>query len=71
MQSGQLQGLVAEVRRGKALAMVMEAATITDASGQAIDLEDLRDDLVPSAPEDTEFDDEWRPFLSILDCSVH
>jgi len=71
VQAGQLQGLVAEVRRGKALAMVMEAATITDASGAAVDLEELRDDLVPSTPEDTEFDDEGRPFHTHADGSVH
>jgi trigger factor len=62
---------VAEVRRGKALASVMEAATITDASGQDVDLEELRDDLVPSGPEDTEFDDEGRPFHTHADGTVH
>ena len=71
VQSGQLQGLVAEVRRGKALATVMEAATITDASGEAVDLEELRDDLVPSGPDDTEFDDEGRPFHTHADGTVH
>ena len=71
VQSGQLQGLVAEVRRGKALASVMEAATITDSAGAAVDLEALRDDLVPSGPDDTEFDDEGRPFHTHADGAVH
>jgi trigger factor len=71
VQSGQLQGLVAEVRRGKALASVMEAATITDAAGNAVDLEELREDLVPQGPDDTEFDDEGRPFHTHADGSVH
>lgn len=72
VQSGQLQGLVSEVRRGKALAMVMEAANITDDAGEPIDLEALRDDLVPSGgPDDTEFDDEGRPFHTHADGTVH
>ena len=71
VQAGQLQGLVAEVRRGKALAAVMEAATITDSAGNAVDLEELREDLVPSGGNDTEFDDEGRPFHTHADGSVH
>ena len=71
VQSGQLQGLVAEVRRGKALAAVMEAASITDSAGAAVDLEELRDDLAPSTPSDTEFDDEGRPFHTHADGAVH
>ena len=71
VQSGQLQGLVAEVRRGKALAAVMEAATINDSAGAAVDLEELRDELAPSAASDTEFDDEGRPFHTHADGSVH
>jgi trigger factor len=34
VQAGQLAGLVSEVRRGKALATVMEAAAITDSAGR-------------------------------------
>ena len=71
VQSGQLQGLVAEVRRGKALASVMEAATIVDGAGNPVDLEELREDLVPQGPDDTEFDDEGRPFHTHADGSVH
>jgi trigger factor len=71
MQAGQLQGLVSEVRRGKALASVMEAATINDTAGNPVDLEELRDELVPSGADDTEFDDEGRPFHTHADGSVH
>lgn len=69
VQSGQLQGLVSEVRRGKALATVMESATITDASGNPVNLDDLRDDLTPN--EDTQVDEDGRPFHTHADGSVH
>jgi trigger factor len=36
--------LVAEIRRGKALAQIVESATVTDASGNAVDLANLRPD---------------------------
>jgi trigger factor len=42
VESGQLPMLIADVRRGKALALVLEAATISDASGRTVDLEALR-----------------------------
>jgi trigger factor len=74
VQSGQLGGLIAEVRRGKALATVMEAATITDSSGNKVDLDQLRDDL--SAPagvggDDAQIDDEGRPYHVHDDGAVH
>jgi trigger factor len=70
VQSGQLAGLVAEVRRGKALASVMEAATIKDASGNTVDLEQLRDDM--ASPEaEVETDEDGRPFHVHDDGSVH
>ena len=74
VQSGQLSGLVSEVRRGKALATVMEAATIKDSSGNTIDLDQLRDDL--SGPGlaggmDAEIDDEGRPYHVHDDGVVH
>ncbi|MBC7374979.1 MAG: trigger factor [Frankiales bacterium] len=69
VSSGQLPGLVSEVRRGKALATVMEAATIVDASGNPVDLEALRDDL--NVPDDTEVDENGRPFHTHPDGSVH
>ena len=74
VSSGQLSGLISEVRRGKALATVMEAATITDTSGSTIDLDALRDDM--SGPGsfgggDTEVDDDGRPYHVHDDGAVH
>jgi trigger factor len=43
-QAGNLPALVAEVRRAKALAFVLEQATVTDASGRPVDLGALRRD---------------------------
>lgn len=40
-QSGQLGAIYADVRRGKALANVVRQATVTDASGAALDLDEL------------------------------
>jgi trigger factor len=71
VQSGQLQGLVAEVRRGKALATVMEGATIKDASGETVDLEALRDGLDAGAADDTQVDEDGRPFHTHPDGTVH
>jgi trigger factor len=39
--AGQVPAMVSEVRRRKALAVAMEKATVTDASGNAVDLEEL------------------------------
>ena len=36
--------LVAEIRRGKALAEIVENATVTDGSGRTVDLKNLRPD---------------------------
>jgi trigger factor len=74
VQSGQLGGLVQEVRRGKALALVMEAATITDSEGAAVDLESLRDDM--SGPSfggggDVQVDDDGRSYHVHDDGQVH
>jgi trigger factor len=40
-ESGQLGAIFADVRRGKALATVVRQATVTDASGNAVDLDEL------------------------------
>jgi trigger factor len=40
-QSGQLSAIYADVRRGKALASVVRRATVTDASGAEVDLDEL------------------------------
>ena len=70
VQSGQLAGLVSEVRRGKALATVMEAATISDSAGNVVDLDQLRDDM--SGPDsDVEVDDDGRKYHVHDDGSVH
>ena len=56
--------LVQEIRRGKALANIVESATVTDASGNAVDLKNLRPDGTigepqPDAPAaESETDDE-------------
>ncbi|HEV7654913.1 MAG TPA: trigger factor [Mycobacteriales bacterium] len=49
-QNGTLPALVADIRRSKALATVLERATITDTSGNTVDLEHLR----LSRPDDGE-----------------
>jgi trigger factor len=51
-QGGNLPALVADVRRSKALATVLERANVTDASGRTVDLEHLR------LPRQTEESDE-------------
>ena len=40
-ESGQLAAIFADVRRGKALASVVRRATVTDADGTAVDLDEL------------------------------
>ena len=50
-QGGNLPALVADVRRSKALATVLERAKVTDASGNAVDLEHLR---LPQPDDDAE-----------------
>ncbi len=45
VESGQLPLVVADLRRGKALALVLEGAAITDASGNKVNLDALRDEL--------------------------
>ena len=49
VEQGQLSGLMAEIVRGKALALVLESAQITDASGRPVDLTTLEDDGPGSA----------------------
>ncbi|HYJ77001.1 MAG TPA: trigger factor [Actinomycetes bacterium] len=44
VQAGQVPVLVSEVVRGKALALVLERAKVTDESGRDVDLESLRED---------------------------
>lgn len=46
VQSGNLPMLVADIRRNKALAEILESAAITDASGNAVDLKALSADAL-------------------------
>ncbi|MFC0547672.1 trigger factor [Kutzneria chonburiensis] len=55
-QAGQLGAIFADVRRGKALASVVRQATVTDASGNTVDLEELFG--APAAPAVEETADE-------------
>jgi trigger factor len=43
-QHNHIPELVAEIRRGKALAQIVESATVTDGSGNVVDLKNLRPD---------------------------
>jgi trigger factor len=54
VRQGQLPALMAEIVRGKALALVLESATVTDTNGAPVDLSDLRDDA--SAPVESAID---------------
>src|SRR4051812_7424183 len=56
VNSGQLGALMSEVLRGKALALVLEQATITDESGRPINLDELTKEFDPVAEADEEVD---------------
>jgi trigger factor len=74
LQAGQLNGLIAEVRRGKALATVMEQASIKDASGAVVDLEALRETASSfggAAQPDVQVDEDGRPYHVHGDGAVH
>ncbi len=53
-EAGQVQGMVAEVARRKALAVVLEQAVVTDASGNVVDLEALRPPIDEVVDEDVD-----------------
>jgi trigger factor len=55
-QSGNIAEFVADVRRTKALAQLLEQTTITDASGNVVDLEALRPKTVEAPAEDAAAD---------------
>ena len=70
VNSGQLGALMAEVMRGKALALILENAKIRDTSGNEIDLDALTEQFAEPAAEadgdpaaDTGGDDEDAPAL--------
>ena len=50
VQAGNLATMVADVRRTKALATVLESANITDASGNKVDLPPSRRRSLPNSP---------------------
>ena len=54
VKGNQVPLLMGEVIRGKALAVVLEAATVTDTSGRPVDLEALREDTDPTRAEQTQ-----------------
>ncbi len=56
VQSGQIGVVFAEVRRGKALAQLLENVKITDESGNAVDLSALDEDEDTAGDDDDEFD---------------
>ncbi len=51
VQAGQVPMLVSEVVRGKALALVLERAKVSDESGREVDLEALREDAPADEPD--------------------
>lgn len=53
-QAGQLGSIYADVRRGKALASVVRRATVTDVSGDTVDIESLFGHETPSTPDEAE-----------------
>lgn len=54
VRSGQLGAVVADVRRGKALSMLLEHATVTDGAGNTVDLSEV---MKPAADESDESDE--------------
>lgn len=57
VQAGNLPALALDVRRNKALAALLEAATVTDASGNAVDLSALTAGSIADLLEDAEDDE--------------
>jgi trigger factor len=53
MEHNHVPELVAEIRRGRALAGIVEKATVTDASGNRVELENLRSDGTIAGLEDS------------------
>ena len=60
LEAGNLPSVIADVRRNKALAGVLEKAQITDASGRPVDLSQLTSDptAIAEAGEDYDSDDD-------------
>ena len=60
VQSGNLPMLVADIRRNKALAEVLESARVTDASGNPVDLAALSPDTLTEIAEGSDEDDDFE-----------
>ncbi|HET6816197.1 MAG TPA: trigger factor [Mycobacteriales bacterium] len=58
VNTGQLGALMGEVLRGKALALVLEQATITDASGRPVNLDELTKEFDPADADEPDVADE-------------
>ncbi|MFE6778857.1 trigger factor [Streptomyces sp. NPDC057702] len=54
VEGGQVPMLVGEVARGKALAVVVEAAKVTDTNGEVVDLDDEEDETAETVEATTE-----------------
>ncbi|CAM5691592.1 Trigger factor OS=Streptomyces alboniger OX=132473 GN=tig PE=3 SV=1 [Streptomyces alboniger] len=57
VEGGQVPMLVGEVARGKALAVVVEAATVKDTNGEVVDLDDDEDETAAAEGEQPEASD--------------
>jgi trigger factor len=57
MEAGNLPSLIADVRRNKALALVLSSATVTDASGTVLDVSALAPAILDEADDLDEFAD--------------
>jgi trigger factor len=57
-EAGQLGAIYADVRRSKALIAAVRAATVTDASGTALDMAELLGDNDEDTDEESEQTDE-------------
>ncbi|MFJ7997617.1 trigger factor [Streptomyces sp. NPDC096310] len=58
VEGGQVPMLVGEVARGKALAVVVEAATVTDTNGNPVDLEDEEEETAEAVAAEATGSDE-------------
>ncbi|MEV5983682.1 trigger factor [Streptomyces sp. NPDC052051] len=61
VEGGQVPMLVGEVARGKALAVVVEAATVKDTNGEIVDMSDDEDEAETAETETTEAAAEEKP----------
>ncbi len=69
-QQGQIPTIVAEVTRRKALASVLESVTITDASGNPVDLDELAPGMEDETAEDDLDEDEDVVDAEVVDAQV-